>query len=150
MKLKNLRNFIDIARKDIAEDVAETIVYDLKRAGPYYSGDFEEAWVVRAGDVNIPATRRPTERPDKARGKQITAVAIPDATIDNGVVYTIGNQMTYRAIAMDIVPGRIKNPDTASAVQDWYALYVDGGVMAKHVAATTQKALSQAKKKAFD
>jgi len=149
MKLQNLRNFIEIASKEIAEDVAETVVYDLKRVGPYYSGDFEESWVVRSGDVDIPANRRPVERPNKRRPRQVTAVAIPDATIQNGVVYTIGNQMVYRAIAMDIVPGRVKNPDTASAVQDWYALYVDGGVMAKRVAATTKKALSQAKKQAF-
>ena len=42
-KLNGLRTYIDAVSRATSAKAAETIVYDLKRNGPYYSGEFEEA-----------------------------------------------------------------------------------------------------------
>ena len=37
------------ALEEGVQDAAEQVVYDLKRAGPYWSGQFESLWQVNAG-----------------------------------------------------------------------------------------------------
>ena len=56
-KLPGLRQYIDQVGKTIAAACAEEIVTDLKKIGPYFSGEFEENWVVVAGDKRIPADK---------------------------------------------------------------------------------------------
>jgi hypothetical protein len=107
------------------EVVAYNTVAELQDAGPYWDGYFANEWVVRQGDVNIPASLKGAEQSDKpAIARDLTPPVIPPADLRKG--YTIGNQMEYRAIAMDLKPGRLKKgPGTAE--QDWYTNLMEGG-----------------------
>jgi len=126
-KLPGLRTWVENIKNVVSEEAARQIVTDLKIEGPYWTGDFEEAWVVRPGDVTISATRQgvPT-RPKFPYVRQLTPVTIPKATGRKSISYTIGNSMIYRNIALDLVPGRIKGGGNETADQDWYAIYVEG------------------------
>jgi len=63
-------------------------------------------------------------KPESRENRVYTMPPIPPADLRKG--YTIGNRMEYRAIAMDLEPGRLKNgPGTAE--QDWYTTLMEGG-----------------------
>jgi len=124
----DLRSALSLASERVAHDVT----LELKKRGPYWSGDFEENWEVKAGQTSIRADvagidwSLVPERLDK----QITPPIVPPAD-DRLLGYTIGNRMEYREIAMDLRPG----PDGrfrwqwagSSAQRNWYENYLGGG-----------------------
>lgn len=109
------------ATRKAMEEMAFNTVKTLQKAGPYWDGYFANEWVVRQGDVDIPAFIKgaPTGKrfPDIIV-RELTDPVIPPADLRKG--YTIGNQMEYRAVAMDLEPGRIKVDGGGTAEQDWY------------------------------
>lgn len=122
------------------------VVNDLKSRGPYYAGDFESAWEVRPGSVNIPADRQPTSREKSSLSSYAPREAVTPIDIsevpNQRVTYrsvpslTIGNRMVYRDVALDLETGRLspENPDGGSAPQDWYLTYYAGGGLDNAVA----------------
>ena len=114
------------ALEEGVQDAAEQVVYDLKRAGPYWSGQFESLWQVNAGRKAI-KPRFPTlgPTPTKARSREITEVDVPASPNLGG--YTIGNQALYRAYAMDLLPsnyGRQQgNAPNKTAPRFWFDTY---------------------------
>ncbi len=145
-KLNGLREYINVVSRATAAKGAETIVYDLKRLGPYYAGEFEEAWVVKTGDKRInaskPSALTEEERRDDALPlpRRITPVDIPILPKGADSSYTIGNEMEYRNIAMDLVPGRWSPNKKNTAPQDWYVTYIQGGGLKGALAEATNKA----------
>lgn len=149
-RLPGLRTWVENIKNTVSEEAARIIVTDLKEIGPYWTGDFEEAWVVRAGDARIPASRRgvPT-RPATPYVRQITPVRIPKAGGRKSITYTIGNEMEYRNIALDLVPGRIKSGGNETAPQDWYRQYVEGGNLQLTLEQATKRTAQNPKIKGF-
>lgn len=136
-----MRRFVDAYGATAVEKAAERIVTDLKKAGPYYTGHFEENWVVRAGDVRIEATQdNPLSASEKRLAasdgtlplnRRITPTPIPKIDPDGDLSVTIGNRASYRNQAMDLVPGRVRDNANNTAPRDWYAIYTEGGPLSK-------------------
>jgi hypothetical protein len=129
---KSFRDFVlgktRTATRNAMEALAHNTVRELQEAGPYWDGYFANEWVVVAGNVNIPATLQGAEqstKPEARENRVYTMPPIPPADLRKG--YTIGNQMEYRAIAMDLEPGRIKGGGNETAPQDWYTNLMEGG-----------------------
>ena len=132
-KLPGIRTWIDIIEKEVAQEAAEQIVKDLKQAGPYYTGEFEENWVVEPGDKRIPADKESgLTQAEKWEGftngglpmtRRTTPVAVPAGFTQ----YSIGNRMKYRDVAMDLAPGRFEPGKNNTADKDWYVKYAQGG-----------------------
>ena len=118
-----------------AQIAAELMVEELQRVGPAWTGEFRNAWVIQIGTkVKINPTKASsyTEEERLARTSAETRQVIKAPKLkgrsNNG--YTIGNQMTYRNIAMDLVPsGDLVRPyrQGATAKKDWYVLFVQSG-----------------------
>ena len=127
-KLPGFRQWVGDIQQVTAKAAAEEILRDLIILGPWYSGQFAKNWAVRPGDVRIPATIDQTEQIKTPR-VEIPIPVVPSlrGTGRKKVGYTIANRTKYRDIALDLVPGRIKNPATASAPQGWYRDYAEGG-----------------------
>jgi len=126
-KLPGLRTWVDNIKNEVSQKAAEQIVIDLKDIGPYWTGTFEESWVVRPGDVRIQGTRKAGERTPFAKPRKITPVKVAKPTGRESVFFTIGNTTEYRNVALDLVPGRIKSGGNETAPQDWFRTYVEGG-----------------------
>lgn len=126
-KLPGLRTWVDNIKNEVSQEAAEQITLDLKEIGPYWTGVFERSWVVRPGDVRIPATTPSEERTPYPRSRVITPVNVPKPSGRKSVFFTIGNTAEYRNVALDLLPGRIKNGSSATAPQDWFRSYVEGG-----------------------
>ena len=56
IKLPGLREYLEEIQQVTAREAATQIVGRLQFLGPWYSGQFAKNWVVRVGDVRIPAT----------------------------------------------------------------------------------------------
>lgn len=154
-KLNGLRTYIDAVSRATSAKAAETIVYDLKRIGPYYSGEFEEAWVVKAGDKRIDATK-PSQLTEEERRdpslpfpRRISAVDIPTLPKGAKSEYTIGNEMEYRNIAMDLVPGRWDAGKKNTAQKDWYTRYIQAGGLKGALKEATNKVANDPKIKGY-
>ena len=149
-KLPGFKTWVDNIKNEVSQQAAEQIVLDLKEIGPYWTGDFEEAWVVKAGSTSISANRRgvPT-RPKEPYQRQITPVSVPPAQGRKNVEYTIGNEMVYRNVAMDLEPGRIKVGGNETAEQDWYRTYVEGGNLRLTLQQATDRAAKDPKIRGF-
>ena len=96
---KSLRDFMNLVVSDVAEKAAEAITDDVKRAGPYWTGDFEKAWVVRPGNVSIPKEgngRDITEGIPPRKTPNYTKAVIPPVEPAPKAVLTIGNTSPYR------------------------------------------------------
>ena len=126
-KIPGVRTWVDNIKNQVSEEAAKQITMDLKELGPYWTGVFERSWVVRAGDVRIVASTPSEQRTPYPKPRRITPVSVPKAKGRKSVFFTIGNTAEYRNVALDLVPGRIKNGTTATAVQDWFRSYVEGG-----------------------
>ena len=132
-KIKGLRQFIQSTSKKAAAAAAREVVDDLKQQGPYYTGHFEESWVVVPGAVNVPATsEHPLSPRDRWQGweggdfpdnRRQTPVDIPEGHS----TLTIGNRAKYRDIAMDLLPGRYEVDKNNTADKDWFVRYVQAG-----------------------
>ena len=155
-KLPGFRTWIDIVEKTVAAEAAERIVTDLKKAGPYYTGEFEENWVVEPGDKRIPATKESAlTQAEKWQGfkdgsfplaRRVTPVNVPEGFTQ----YSIGNRMAYRDVAMDLKPGRFEPGKNNTAPQDWYVSYAQGGGLQNALKAATGKAAKDPKIKGFN
>ena len=146
----DLETWINNISAAVAEEAVERVVRNLKIQGPFYTGEFENAWDVRLGNTSIPATKK---QGDVRSLKQILAegpsprqvtplragVDFPNAPKRGNVAYTIDNQMEYRDIAKDLAPGRIKGGGNQTAPQDWYTTYVQGGGLATTLALATNR-----------
>lgn len=153
-KLPGFRQWLKNVSEETAQAGAKEIVYDLKKLGPYYSGEFEENWVVLPGDKRVPATKKSSltvregweawESGELPLTRRITPVDIPQGVKE----MTIGNRMRYRNIAMDLVPGR--TPKTGNtAPQDWFLLYVQGTGLKEALKRATLEAANDPKIKGF-
>mgnify|MGYP007062049800 CR=1 FL=1 len=131
---------------------AGKIVVDLVKIGPWYSGEFAESWVVKPGKAPIRATKEPkSPRPkEKTPRRPVGNIPFPATLRGSGYSsYVIGNQMTYRNVAMDLVPGRVERAAQLSAPRDWYRLYIEGGVMATSLKEAYGLAIDSPKVKGF-
>jgi hypothetical protein len=144
---KSFRDFVlgktRTATRNAMEALAYNTVAELQEAGPYWDGYFANAWEVKPGNVDIPATTRgaipSSEKP--AEQRTYTKPIVPPADLRKG--YTIGNSMEYRAIAMDLEPGRLKEgPGTAE--QDWYTNLMEGGELIRINKQAAQAAFKEA------
>jgi hypothetical protein len=75
---------------------------------------------------------------------------VPRARGRKSINYTIGNRMEYRNIAMDLVPGRVEDGKRNTAPQDWYILYVEGGLLRKRLQQSTNRVANLPKIKGFN
>ena len=149
-RIPGARTWVENIKNTVSEEAARQIVTDLKTIGPYWSGDFEAAWVVRAGDVRIRADKEPGGvRPASPLTRRVTSVAIPPAKGRKTIEYTIGNRMVYRDIALDLTPGRIKGGGRETAEQDWYRTYAEGGNLRLTLQQATNRAAKDPKIKGF-
>lgn len=126
---KDLLNDVVFAGGDIARYSATQLVRELQDASPYWDGYFANEWVVRSGDVDIPATLQGAEPSPEPQNKDITYATVPEPKKQDGAfVYTIGNQMEYRTRAMDIEPGRNAEGNQKNFVpKGWFETYNQGG-----------------------
>ena len=115
------KDWLNKVTDEILIESATQVVEDLKVDGPYFSGEFEDNWVVLPGKTDINGTKKSGTRPKVARAPRVTKTAIPKPRNNQ---LTIGNRMEYKLIAQDLLPGRIKEGGTGSANQDWYSLYL--------------------------
>jgi len=138
--------WLGIVSQQVAREAASEIVTDLKIFGPYWTGAFESAWVVKPGLKSIPATKKRTDQqerlaeilskesrvddliPNQAapNNRRLSDVKIPRLSGTGKATYTIGNEMVYRDIALDLKPGRTPKTNN-TAPEDWYATYIQGG-----------------------
>ena len=126
-KLTQLVPDVREALQTALEEAAEAVVIDLKKAGPYWSGQFESLWQVNAGKTAVPAdipTLPPT--PPFALPRTVTdGFDIPESPNLEG--YTIGNRARYRLYAMDVLPtprGRQQGEaPNKTAEKYWYDTY---------------------------
>lgn len=126
-KIPGLRTWVDNIKNEVSQKAAEQIVLDLKEIGPYWTGTFEESWVVRPGDVRIPASTPARERTAFAQPRKITPIQVAKPRGRKSVFFTIGNTAEYRNVALDLIPGRVKRGGNETAPQDWFRTYVEGG-----------------------
>ncbi len=138
----SLRDYMQSIVAETAKKTAEAITDDLKRAGPYWTGDFEKAWVVRPGFVNIAkeGVGRDISQGFPARKTpSYTKAAIPPVQPASSVELTIGNTSTYREVAMDLLPDLPRvfrddgTPKNITADQDWYIKYRQAGGLTKSI-----------------
>ena len=132
--------------QETARQAAFEIVTDLKIYGPYWTGAFEAAWVVKPGLKPIPAVKdRSAQQKTLAKilasesrvddyitnkaapnNRRLSNVTIPRLAGTGKSTYSIGNEMVYRDVALDLVPGRTPKKNN-TAPEDWYATYLQGG-----------------------
>lgn len=157
-KIKGLREYVQEIGRTVAFKAAENITEDLKTLGPYYSGEFEEGWIVKSGSVSIPANKSTsfTVR-EKWQGwedgsfpfpRRITPVDIPRQSLGDHYIYTIGNEMDYRLYAMDLLPGRTPKPGN-TAPQDWFVTYFKGSGLRNAIQKSTIEAKNDSAVKLF-
>ena len=119
------------------ETTTHTMVNELKKRGPYYSGDFEAAWVVEPGQKRIASTRqeKPIPSTKGKKTRQVTPVSVPLPALEKG--YTVGNEMEYADIAMDLKPnefGQFRHEYGDQEVgKDWFERYMLGGDLSKDI-----------------
>lgn len=154
IKLPGVRTWVDNIKNTVSQEAAKQIVSDLQEIGPVWSGQFRDAWVVKAGDVRIRADRKneqPPYAPRTASGAP-APVSIPRARGTKSIFYTIGNEMEYRLIAMDLLPAeeyRLKGGRIGTAPKDWYRTYVEGGNLRLTLQQATNRAAQDPKVRGF-
>ena len=153
-KLPGFSTWVDNIKNEVSREAARQITTDLKEIGPYWSGDFEEAWVVKQGSSPIKATKQPFgESPSQPYTRQVTPVSVPPAKGRKSVQYTIGNEMSYRNVAMDLEPdstGKYRGERKGRTVEpDWYRTYAEGGNLRLTLQQTTNKVSKNPKIRGF-
>jgi hypothetical protein len=153
----DLNTYLNLVKSEVAEKAVEDITTQLKIRGPYWTGEFEEAWEVTDGSpipADIPASGTKEDRlaagPQPRQVTKLRAgVDFPSAPKKGPVNYAIGNRMEYRDIAQDLTAGRIKGGGNETADQDWYVNYVQGGGLATTIQLSTGKTTQDPKIKNF-
>lgn len=133
---------------------AQNISKGVREAGPYWTGQFYENWIVEAGQDGIPATLRDQSTINsngvlEYQGKEYrepgdkpaaTPAYVQPPTDLRG--YMIGNVMEYRDEAMDLKPGvRTDNFTRLTAREDWFVGYTKGSEMQADLRSAVQKGL---------
>lgn len=116
------------ALEEAVEQATTKIVWDLKYAGPYWTGFFESLWQVNPGKAAISANiANPLKVPKQPKTPQYTDFEVPRSPNLGG--YTIGNRANYRLYAMDILSdpnrGRGKEGAQLTAPKKWYDKYIN-------------------------
>lgn len=130
-QLLNVVPDIREALEESLEKAAYDITWQLKRAGPYWSGFFESLWQVNAGRTAVrPDQVDVMDTPSTPKTRVYSPVEVPESPNLGG--YTIGNRANYRLYAMDILPystrrgkryrGDAKN---ATAPKFWFDTYIN-------------------------
>ena len=157
----DFETYINRISSTLSEKAVEDITTQLKIRGPYWTGEFEEAWAVTDGKpipADIPATGTQSDRlAEGAQPRQVTRLkagvdfpSAPNKTAATTVIqYNIDNRMEYRDIAKDIEPGRIQGGGRETATQDWYVNYIQGGGLATTIQLSTGKTSQDPKIKNF-
>jgi hypothetical protein len=140
---RDLLNDVIFAGGEIARLSATQLVRELQDASPYWDGYFANEWVVRQGDVTIPATLKGADPSPAPQPRDITYATVPTPKKEStAYVYTIGNQMEYRAKAMDIEPGRNAEGNSRNYVpKGWFETYNQGGQQLRVMQQATNRAL---------
>lgn len=152
-KLPGFRTWVDNIKNEVSKEAAEEIVRDLQVSGPYWSGEFADAWVIKSGRTRVGANRKPSgSRRSTPASFDPKPVAAPAPSGRKSVEYTIGNEMAYRDIAMDLDPERVRwkggqPPNTAP--KDWYRTYVEAGELRGTLEKATKRAAENPKIRGF-
>ena len=153
----DFETYLNQISSTLAEKAVEDITTQLKIRGPYWTGEFEEAWAVTDGKpipADIPATGTQADRlAEGAQPRQVTrlkaGVDFARAPKKGPIQYNIDNRMEYRDVAKDIIPGRIKGGGNETATQDWYENYIQGGGLATTIQLSVGKTSQDPKIKNF-
>ena len=147
-KIPGVRTYFDRVKNATAKAAAELIVEELQREGPAWTGEFRNAWIIKPGtNVRINPTKASSYTEEErlattsAESRQVIRAPKLKGRSSNG--YTIGNQMTYRNIAMDLVPSsELVRPyrKNKTAEKDWYVKFVQGGKLREILELATGKA----------
>ena len=126
--MNNLTQIVPDFREALEEGVqeaAEQVVFDLKRAGPYWTGVFETLWQVNAGNYAVKANvANPLETPSTPAARSYTEAEVPESPNLGG--YTIGNRADYRLYAMDILGDPLRGDKKGrTAPKNWYETYIN-------------------------
>ncbi len=162
-KLPGFTSYVDRIKNVTAQEAAELIVSELQDAGPAWTGEFRNNWVIVTGaGKRIPAAKetsyvrreRLTSSPPLYESKKTIKAPKSKGRANNG--YTIGNVMRYRDIALDLDPGGWRtqpgpsgDPKNNTAPKDWYVNFVQGGKMREILEAATLKAAKNPKIRGF-
>ena len=164
-KIPGLQTWVENIKNEVSQETAREIVKDLQFLGPWYSGDFGNNWVVKSGITSIGATKErrsgfefltpdapiPNSKPGTSQSQMPGPVGgVPRPKGRKSINYTIGNRMKYRNIAMDLVPGRVEEGKRNTAPQDWYILYVEGGLLKRRLQQSTNRVANLPKIKGFN
>ena len=111
------------------EQAVTTVVRDLQKEGPYWTGFFADMWQVNVGTQavkpNISSMEPVGKQPKPER--DFVEVFVPESPDLQG--YTIGNRANYRLFAMDILtdPNRGRGASGArlTAPKKWYDRYIN-------------------------
>ena len=136
----SLKAYADGVTQAIHAEAANDIVMSLKYFGPYWSGEFEESWVVlREGQS---AKRRPgsRERRGQKQARKVTPLkSMPVAKGSRGrFIFNIDNEMKYTPYALDLIPidteqgpmTRGMFPGQTSPLGNgWYRTYIEAGYL---------------------
>ena len=155
---QNLDKIANTTLDRAARKAVQTVVSDLQRLGPWWTGDFAKSWIVQVGDTNIPISLSSNRTVSIGDGKfvlvprepreRLPLVAIPQVSgkqARRGGRYTIGNAVEHRSLAMDLLPGRGKGEGGAATIppntapQDWFATYMEGGAFDKAISFAVQE-----------
>lgn len=153
-EIDGFRDWLQTISEKTASAAADEIVTDLKTEGPYYTGEFEEAWRVLPEDTPV-TPNKPSSLTTRERWQAFEDGSLPfnrritDTEVPQGYsTLTIGNEMQYRAIAMDLMPGRTPK-DGNTAPQDWFVRYLQGTGLSAAVARGIARAARDAAVKNF-
>jgi hypothetical protein len=154
-KLRGVSTWVNNIKNTLSEEAARAIVTDLKEIGPYWTGQFEEAWRVKLGTSGFAATEEPILSDEERRQmtgpfpRKVTETPIPKAKGRQSIDYSIGNITTYRDIALDLVPGRYEEGKRNTTDQDWYITYIEGGSLRRTLEEVTLRTSKNPKIKGF-
>lgn len=126
---------------------AQEIVLEFKQIGPFWTGDFEKAWIVNKGWDNevitdlkgepygeMTAPKYEDGNGDPSGRKDLTDFFVEPLNQETIEGYNIGNRMEYRRVAMDLVPvNDVWRFDHANATAEprWFEKYINNGGMDK-------------------
>jgi len=150
-KLPGFRAYVNRIKNVTAKEAAELIVEELQNAGPAWTGEFRNAWKIVPGTNKRILASKDSSYSSKERKEfrfkgpetqeQIKAEPLKGRG-NNG--YTIGNQMKYRDIAMDLIPsgnGKYRGDrEGRTAPKDWYVKFAEGGRLKQILEAATLEA----------
>jgi hypothetical protein len=136
----SLEAFANDVTQAIHAEAAEDIVHSLKYFGPYWTGEFEEAWVVlREGQRAKKRSAAREQRGEKQPRKITPLKSMPVAKGSRGrFIFVIDNEMIYKAYALDLVPidtddgPKLRGDfpgETSRLGRDWYRTYIEGGYL---------------------